>query len=105
MKFFKAERKLFDGRVKILQAKLKFLGRVKILQVDLKCVLLKKVCGGSAVSHGSCLITPTLLVHSHFHNLATWDGDEGGDGGGEEEEAIEGDQLTMGQGSLLFPKI
>ena len=33
------------------------------------------VCG-SAVSLGSCLITPTLLVHSHFHNVATWDEDE-----------------------------
>ena len=52
-----------------------------------------------AVSLGSCLITPTLLVHSHFHNLATWDGDGGGDGGEEEEEAIKGDQLTMGTSS------
>ena len=33
------------------------------------------VCG-SAVSLGSCLITPTLLVHSHFHNWTTWDEDE-----------------------------
>ena len=62
-------------------------------------VCAKNVCG-SAVSRGSCLITPTLLVHSHFHNVATWDEDEDGEDEEEEEEVmfifIMRDQLTMG---------
>ena len=62
-----------------------------------------KVCAanvcGSAPSLGSGLITPALLVHSHFHNVATWDEDGDDDEEEEEEEAmyifIVGDQLTM----------
>ena len=60
-----------------------------------------KVCAatvcGIAPSLGSGLITPALLVHSHFHNLATWGEDDDGDEEEEEEEVIfiVGDQLTM----------
>ena len=62
-----------------------------------------KVCAanvcGSAPSLGSGLITPALLVHSHFHNVATWDEDDDGDEEEEEEKAmyifIGGDQLTV----------
>ena len=51
-----------------------------------------KVCAanvcGSASSLGSGLITPALLVHSHFHNVATWDEDDDDDEEEEEEEAM-----------------
>ena len=63
-------------------------------------VCAKNVCG-SAVSLGSCLITPTLLVHSHFHNVpATWDEDE--DGNEEEEEEEEDGNEEEEEEEVIF---